>query len=279
MPGETIFIHITDLHVGAPTVQDDHLYSDTSGTLTRIIELVNAIEPKPAFIVASGDLTNRGDADSYRHLKALMAATDLPVVYALGNHDTRTGFYAGMQDRTEDPEAPYFHDQVIGGIHIITLDSSTPGQVGGTIEPEQFAWLEQVIGAHPELPKLLVCHHAPALGDAPDWAHWRTVEFAQTQRLATILRGHNVIGMLSGHIHHDRVSNWWGIPVIVGMGMHAATDILDTQNLRMVAGASFGLCTLRSSGLTVAFVPLPSDRATLHTVPLAQMRKRIDEMA
>ena len=48
---------------------------------------------------------------------------------------------------------------------------------------------------------------------------------------------------------------------------------------RMVSGASFGICTLRRSGLTVAFVPLPADRATLHTVSLAQMRQRIDEMA
>lgn len=279
MSGETTFIHLTDLHVGEPSVEDSHLYSDTSGTLSGILAMVNAIERRPAFMIASGDLTNRGDAASYRHLKALMAATDLPVLYGLGNHDTRTGFYAGMLDRSDDPEAPYFHDKVIGGIHIITLDSSTPGQVGGTIEPEQFAWLEEAIGTHPQLPKLIVVHHAPALGDAPDWAHWRTIEFSQSQRLAEILKGRNVIGILSGHIHHDRVSNWWGIPVIVGTGLHAATDILDTEHLRMVSGASFGLCTLRRSGLTVAFVPLPSDRTTLHTVPLTQMRKRIDEMA
>ena len=67
-----------------------------------------------------------------------LAATSLPVVYALGNHDTRAGFYEGMLGRSTDIDAPYDHEQVIAGVHIITLDTSTPGQIGGTIEPERF---------------------------------------------------------------------------------------------------------------------------------------------
>src|SRR5690606_3048083 len=128
--GETIFIHITDLHVGNPAIVDDHLFSDTSTTLTRVLEMIGTMDQAPKFIIASGDLTNRGDADSYRQLKSIMAATDLPVIYALGNHDTRPGFYEGMLGRTTDLEAPYDHDQVIEGVHIITLDTTTPGQIG-----------------------------------------------------------------------------------------------------------------------------------------------------
>jgi 3',5'-cyclic-AMP phosphodiesterase len=274
MAGQTTFIHLTDLHVGNPEIADPHLFSDTSATLRTILDLVEAVSPRPSFIVASGDLTNRGDVDSYRQLKALMAATSLPVIYALGNHDTREGFYRGMLERDIGLEAPYDHHQVIDGVHVVALDTSTPGQIGGTIEPEQFAWLEAALDSHPELPKLIVAHHPPALGDEPDWTHWRTIEFSQSQRLAERLKGRNVLGILSGHIHHDRLSVWHGIPVIVGMGQHAATDILQAEVLRMVNGASFGIGTIRRSGLTMALVPLPSDRAELNRYSLQMLRDR-----
>ena len=271
---ETIFIHLTDLHVGNPDVADDHLFSDTAATLARVLKLIGSMDPKPQFIIASGDLTNRGDADSYRHLKTVMAATDLPVVYAIGNHDTRAGFYEGMLERSTDLDAPYDHEQVIAGVHVITLDTTTPGQIGGSIEPEQFAWLETALDSHPELPKLIVAHHAPALGDAPPWDHWRTIEFNQSQTLAALLKGRNVLAILSGHIHHDRFSVWHGIPVIVGMGQHAATDILTTDVLRMVEGSSFGIGTIRSSGLTIALVPLPQTRAELNRYDLKLLRQK-----
>lgn len=273
MSRDITFVHLTDLHIGDPET-DDHLFSDTRETLDSILRLVGGIEPRPRFLVASGDLSNRGDAQSYAHLKDAMAALDLPIIYALGNHDTREGFYRGMVGREHDLEAPYFHELVVDGIHIITLDSSTPGYIGGSIEPEQFAWLAKTLDRHDDLPKLIVSHHPPSLGEEPDPAHWRTILHDDSLRLADTLKGRNVLGILSGHIHHDRVSNWHGIPVVVGTGQHAASDILKPDVLRMVRGSSFGLGTIRKSGLTMAFVPLPSDRAELNVYPLELMRQR-----
>ncbi len=275
MTNEVRFIHLTDLHIGHPTESDPHLYSDTSGTLRQVLGMVKLIEPRPSFIVASGDLTNRGCPDSFRALKALFADVDIPILFALGNHDTRPGYHKGMHDRNEGLEDALFYDRVIDGVHILVLDSSQPGKISGQIAEEQFAWLAMTLDAHPELPKLLVSHHPPALGSAPDWDSWRTIEFNQSQRLAELLKGRNILGILSGHIHHDRVSVWHGIPVIVGTGHHAATDILHTEGLRMVSAASFGLGTVRQSGMTIAFVPLPATRAELHHVPYDHMIKMV----
>ncbi|HEV7417745.1 MAG TPA: metallophosphoesterase [Tianweitania sediminis] len=273
MTPDVTFVHLTDLHVGDPAT-DDHLFSNTQSTLQEVLALVATIEPRPSFIVASGDLSNRGDAESYGILKRLMEGASLPVVYALGNHDTREGFYAGMGIAASTPDAPYDHDEVLDGVHVITLDSSEPGFIGGTIEPKQFEWLARTLDTHPDLPKLIVSHHPPALGEAPDAAHWRHIAFEQSERLADLLKGRNVLGILSGHIHHDRVSVWNGIPVIVGMGQHAATDILRTDVLRMVRGSSFAIGTIRKSGLSVAFVPLPTDRAELNVYPLQMLIER-----
>lgn len=273
MAREVTFVHLTDLHIGDRET-DSHLFSDTKETLRQVLAQVATIEPKPSFIVASGDLANRGEAESYAALREIMQATDLPVIYSLGNHDTREGFYAGMEIETADDGAPYDHDRVVDGIHVITIDSSTPGYIGGTIEDSQFAWLERVLDTHAGLPKLIVSHHPPALGEGPDVTHWRHIAYGQSVRLAALLKGRNVIGILSGHIHHDRVSVWHGIPVVVGIGQHVATDILRTDILRMVRGASFAIGTIRKSGLSIAFVPQPSDRAELNVYPLEMLLQR-----
>lgn len=258
----TSFIHLTDLHVSAPELNDGNLLSDTTATLKTIVGMVQEMQPRPAFIVVSGDITNHGDVASYRSVQTMMAGLDVPIVYALGNHDTRPGFYEGMLGLTSDLEAPYTHEALIAGVHLIVLDSSVPGRIGGALSEEQFAFLDVALDNHPDTQKIVVVHHAPALDDAS----WETLTTVDSERLAATLKGRNVAGLLCGHIHHDRVSNWHGIPVVVGTGQHNAVDPLYTKGLRILAGAGCALCTLRPSGLTVAFVPLPSDRRELGVI-------------
>lgn len=267
----TSFIHLTDLHISAPELNDQNLLSDTTATLKTIVRLVQGMQPRPAFVVVSGDLTNHGDVASYRALQDMMAGIDVPIVYALGNHDSRPGFYEAMLGRASDPEAPYCHEELIAGVHLIVLDSSVKGRIGGALSDDQFAFLDAALGHHPEAQKIVVVHHAPALDDAS----WETLTAVDSERLAAALKGRNVAGLLCGHIHHDRVSSWHGIPVIVGTGQHNAVDPLYGAGLRMLAGAGLTLCTLRPSGLTVAFAPLPSDRRELGIIGADQLARFI----
>lgn len=271
------FVHLTDLHVGNPAVPDDHLYSDTAATLATILAEIKTLVPQPKFIVASGDLTNRGDEGSYANLKAIIAEAGLtmPVLFALGNHDRRDGFYPAMLGRTDAGEAPYDHAQVIDGIHVIVLDSSVPNKIGGSFEPGQLDWLKAQLDEHAELPKLLVMHHAPALDANPDM-EWESMTIADTEALRQAVAGKNVIGILSGHIHFDRVSNWHGVPVVVGIGQHAATDVTWLhEGLRMLSGASYAIGTLRPSGLSITFAPQPAERRELHSFTFAGMSEML----
>lgn len=276
---ETVtFVHLTDLHVGNPTVQDDHLYSDTTATLRRILADVKTLVPQPKFIVASGDLTNRGDEGSYENLKALIAEAglDMPILFALGNHDRRDGFYPAMLGQTDNLDAPYDHSAVIAGIHVIVLDSSVPNKVGGAFEPGQLDWLKSELATHADLPKLLVMHHAPALDTSDASMEWESFAYADTEALRDAVAGKNVIGILSGHIHYDRVANWYGIPTVVGIGQHAATDVLWLhEGLRMLEGAAFAIGTLRPSGLAITFAPQAATRRELHGFRFADMAEML----
>lgn len=258
----TDFIHLTDLHVSHPDLNDPGLMTDTTGTLRTVVEMIGALDPAPAFVVVSGDLTNKGEPESYELVKATMAALDMPVVYALGNHDRRGAFNSVMLGEPERGEAAYFHDRVLSGIHVVTLDSGIPGRISGTITDEQFDFLEGALARHGDLPKLLVIHHPPSLEDAQTLG-WESLDVDSSRRLAATIGGRDVVGILSGHIHFDRVIHWHGVPVVVGTGMHNAIDILFRDGLRILEGAGFALCSLRPSGLTAGFVPLPRSRREL----------------
>lgn len=269
------FVHLTDIHISDESLNDTHLQSDTSANLAAILQEVKRLDPAPSFMVASGDLTNHGDAASYARLKQILAESGIetPFLVGLGNHDNREGFYPGYLGEESAGLEPYDHDSVIDGVHVIVIDSSVPNWIGGGFEQGQLKWLEARLDAYPDLPKLIVSHHPPALDDDITM-EWESLTLADTERLRTLLEGRNVLGILSGHIHYDRVSNWYGVPVVVGMGQHAATDPLQLANgLRQLSGTGFAVGTVRPSGLTMAFCPMPADRRELNYLPYDRIRQ------
>lgn len=266
------FLHLTDLHIVHADHANPRLKSDTTANLIAARRMIEAMSPAPAFIAISGDLTNHGDAESFRTLRRLMDGIGIPVFYALGNHDSRRGYYEGMLDRTEDLNAPLNYDVVVAGVHLITLDSTVRGNIGGAFAEDQLAFLAAALDRHAELPKLLMLHHGPSL-DLDPAGEWESLRIADTHGLAQTMAGHKIAGILSGHLHTDRVAHWHGVPIVLGMSLHCALDPLYVgDGIRVLEGSSIGVCDLRPSGLTVTFCPLPSDRRELAVTTTADLR-------
>ncbi len=215
--GAVRFVHLTDIHVSQRPPGETRDIDDPIVRLDAVLDMIRSIEPVPDFVVVSGDITDQGDEESYRIARERLDALALPVVYALGNHDRRPGFYAGMLDRTEDAEAPYFHERAIAGVHVVVLDTSVPGRTSGALGDGQFAFLAEALRREPDLPKIVVMHHAPRIDEESPFG-WESLSVAETERFREALSGSNVAGILTGHIHHDRVSTWHGVPVVVGTG-------------------------------------------------------------
>jgi hypothetical protein len=184
-----------------------------------------------------------------------------------------------MLDRIEDGEKYYDHDQVVGGVHVIVLDTAETGKVGGALSEAQFAWLEEALQRHPDTRKLLALHHGPAFVEDPEM-EWESLRWTDSERLASTIAGHDILGIMCGHLHGDRVTNWHGVPVVMSTGPHMALDPAYAYGgLKMVVGASFGLCRILPHGLMVNFVTLPSSRAEIATRTPDQVREIMKKYA
>lgn len=265
----TRFIHLTDLHVSDPDGADGARAVPALQTLRHAIEAINAMDPQPDFVVASGDLTNMGDVPSYALLKETLAPLQAPLILALGNHDKRAGFHTVFGAGPSD--APQFLTQVIAGLQVIVLDTLVPNHVAGTIDEAQFALLEEALAQHSDLPKLIVMHHPPRLDDAG--LPWGSIDMAATNRLAETLRPHRIAAILSGHIHINQTSLWHGFPLLVSTGLDSTIDLLERVDLRIMEGAGFSICDWRESGITASFVSLKPHAQELGVIDRARLLK------
>lgn len=264
----TRFVHITDLHVSHPDAGDTYLRTDTPKQVAEAVAAINRLTPAPDFVIASGDLTNIGDPLSYGLLQDILSPLAMPVVLALGNHDKREGFHASFGTGLGD--APYFHDRVIGGFHVITLDTLVPGKVAGTLGDDQFDFLAQALTRHTDLPRLVVAHHPPMLhgGELP----WATLDQTATDRLAAALAGQNVLGVFSGHVHLNGVRMWNGIPVYISIGLNSTVDLIEREDMILTEGTGFTLFDLRDTGLTATFIPLTPKPREIGRIDVARLR-------
>ncbi|MCA0922349.1 metallophosphoesterase [Pseudooceanicola nanhaiensis] len=266
----TRFLHITDLHVTAPETAGAGGEDAASRTLRKLVEVANRLTPAPDLIVASGDLTNTGDEASYRHVQRILEGLDVPVVMTLGNHDRREGFHAVFEGYGGAPDGPVDHEAVHAGLHVIALDTSIPGKIGGGLDEAQFAFLARALDRHGDLPKVLVLHHPPKTvrgGGLP----WATLSEADSDRLQAMIAGRTILCILSGHVHYNRMSLWHGVPVVVTNGQQSTVDLTRTDALSLVEGTGFAICDLQEGGLQVTFVPLDEPRP-IKEIPMERLR-------
>jgi 3',5'-cyclic-AMP phosphodiesterase len=185
-------LHITDLHIlGEPKAA---LYGvDTFAALQRVLAKVFSTNPRPDYIVATGDLSEDATEASYIRLRALLLETGVPVFVIPGNHD----------------DVARMNAHLIGGLitmdfvsklpiwKVMLLNSQVPGHSHGHISPTQIDALEHQLEADKGAPHLIALHHAP-IAHCPD----ADCQLENTDALlSTVRRFLNVKAIISGHAH------------------------------------------------------------------------------
>ncbi len=203
-----LIAQITDIHLGfEPNSPAEFNRQRLDRTLARLA----ALDPLPDVLLATGDLVDRGDRDSYQRLKEAFADLPFPVEMCLGNHDDRAN-YAAVFPQREYVDGFLQYTLSVGPLRLIVLDTLEPGRHGGAFCDERAAWLRTALDTDMDSPTLIVQHHPPIEAGIA-WMNTVPGE-PWVKRLGDCLTGRdNVIGLVCGHIHRATSCHWQGLTV------------------------------------------------------------------
>ncbi|MGO2533913.1 MULTISPECIES: phosphodiesterase [Micrococcaceae] len=235
---DRVLIHLSDTHVRG----GGHLLADTLDSIGRLRSLVDRLEAsgvRPDALVVTGDLADKGEPDAYATLRSILepAAERLGtrIIWAAGNHDDRSNLRTELLGEPAGT-TPLDHVSWLGGLRLITLDTTVPGSHHGHLEDTQLRWLEAELATPAPDGTILSMHHPPIASVQPLAI---LVELRGQARLAEVLAGSDVRAILAGHLHYSTFGTFAGIPVSV------ASASCYTQDLAARADPVRGIHTTR----------------------------------
>ena len=253
------FVHITDHHLLETEPGLIRGFAPAPALRAVLRHIAGAVGDTADFIVSTGDLVDSASPAAYQAAGRLLGLTGSPAAapgpllttveglrakpfYCLpGNHDDRDYFFRGLFGEAQARpllNASFVHQ----GVQFVCLDLG-PG-VKATLHAETLDFLAQALQA--DLPSIVLVHHQVV----PVGARWLDQFMADDmQPLWAALAGHNVLGILSGHLHtsYERVVN--NIPVL-GLRSTAFQFALQDEPLICLLPPHYRLVTVHNGVLT-----------------------------
>lgn len=274
-------LHMSDTHLlGGNASLQGAVESDQR--LREVFDDLESSGVRPQAIVFTGDLADKGEPRAYAKLRAIVdpaaARLGATVIWAMGNHDDRAAFRAGLLDEEPafgPPDAPVDGVHFIDGLRIITMDSTVPGRHHGEFTYEQLRWLANELEVPAPHGTVLALHHPP-VPCIQDLAV--LVELRDQRSLAAVVRGSDVRTILAGHLHYSTTAMFAGVPVSVASATCYTQDLLfDGGGTRGRDGAqSYNLVHLYEETIVHSVVPAGRHESVGEVVPSREARRRLE---
>ncbi|MBC8400652.1 MAG: PQQ-binding-like beta-propeller repeat protein [Candidatus Marinimicrobia bacterium] len=220
------FAWFSDMHIGSPTAAED---------LRRTVADVNTEDVD--FTIISGDITEL-DINGYLDTAKVILDELLAPYYIIpGNHDTKWSS-SGTRKFIDLWGADKFNFEY-ENIRFIGIHQGPLMRMGdGYIAPEDLHWLDSTLTnlLEPNQAIILVTHY-PLDSTVSNWYQY-----------LDIIKNHNAQMILHGHGHHNRASNYEGVPGLMGRSTLRHEELVGGYNIVTVWPDS-AVFTERTPGL------------------------------
>lgn len=205
-----LIAQVTDIHLG---FEPDNPAEFNRKRLDQVLRRLSAMKPRPDMLLATGDLVDRGDGESYRRLRNALDGCPFPVFYCLGNHDVRENFVQWFPETpTADGFVQYEHETP--DLRILFLDTLEEGRHGGAFCETRANWLKARLAEKPDTKTLIIMHHPP-VEVGVEWMNTHPGE-PWVQRVAEAMDGHDqIVGIICGHLHRSIAAGWRGKTIAI----------------------------------------------------------------
>lgn len=205
-----LLAQITDIHIGFDAGNPDEFNRQR---LDQVLSRLSDGPNRPDVILATGDLTDRGDLDSYRRLADALAAAPAPVLPCVGNHDLRDEFRAVFSGFADD-NGFIQYDRLFDQFRLLVIDTLEEGRHGGAFCDQRADWLRDQLTRHRDVPTYIVMHHPP-FDSGIEWMTTDPLEPWVARFVDALDGADQVRGLICGHLHRSLTVQWRGLTVAV----------------------------------------------------------------
>jgi 3',5'-cyclic AMP phosphodiesterase CpdA len=251
MSPAAVIAQITDPHIGVGPGD-----AGACRRLEGVVAAVAAIDPTPAAVLLTGDVSADGAPREYERARELLAPLRLPVHPLPGNHDDREALAAAFGLELSSGFVQY--TARAGDMRLVLCDTIVPGSDGGDVCPARLAWIASELASDRETPTLLAMHHPPLLTGVPAMDEIGLAPAARAALADLVAPAENVLRIVAGHVHRAMVAELGGRSVFSCPSSDVAVSLdLTGGDLRMVdEPPAFALHVLADGGVTTLVQPL-----------------------
>src|SRR5256885_5568420 len=185
------------------------------GDRCEMFKEMTELNPKPAFVLATGDICEIGSDDQYEsYQEVIKSLGDVPLHVAPGNHDVRWN-PRGKEGFTRGTNQPLYQSWDQGNVHFVLLDSTVLLEHWGHISQDQLDWLAadlEKVGTNK--PVIIGFHH---------WVGRNPVMVDNEQALFDLMKPYNVVLWLQGHGHANIDWSIDGVPATMVGALYDST--------------------------------------------------------